>query len=123
MGLLHWARQGVLLLNTCMTVRAHEANSHQKQGWEQFTDAVVRVLNQKTSGLVFLLWGAPAQKKGACVSSAKHAVIKTSHPSPLSADRASGGNPAFIGSSCFSRVNDELVKRKRGPAIDWSVPP
>jgi len=120
--LTHWAQQGVLLLNTCLTVQAHQANSHQKQGWEKFTDAVVRVLNQRCSGLVFLLWGLPAQKKGACVSKAKHSVIKTSHPSPLSALRASSGNPAFIGSKCFSRCNEELARYKKGPPIDWSIP-
>jgi len=121
--LTHWANQGVLLLNTCLTVRAHQANSHQQKGWEQFTDAVVRLLSQRCSGLVFLLWGLPAQKKGACVSKAKHVVIKTSHPSPLSALRASAGNPAFLGSRCFSRCNDELVRYKRGPPIDWSIQP
>jgi len=120
--LTHWANQGVLLLNTCLTVQAHQANSHQKKGWEQFTDAVVRVLNQRCSGLVFLLWGLPAHKKGACVSQAKHSVIKTSHPSPLSALRASKAFPAFMASKCFSRCNEELVKRKKGPPIDWSIP-
>jgi len=118
----HWARQGVLLLNTCLTVRAHEANSHQKQGWEQFTDAVVRVLNEHSSGLVFLLWGTPAIKKAASVSSVKHSIIKASHPSPLSAARACGDDPAFLGSRCFSRCNEALLKRKRGPAIDWTIP-
>lgn len=119
--LMHWARQGVLLLNTCLTVRAHAANSHQKRGWEEFTDAVVHVLNQRLSGVVFLLWGLPAQKKGACVSKDKHVVIKTSHPSPFSADRPSAGNPAFLGSQCFSRCNDELCRLRRGPPIDWSI--
>lgn len=119
--LQHWARQGVLLLNTCLTVKAHMANSHQKQGWEQFTDAVVRTLNQRCTGLVFLLWGLPAQKKGACVSSAKHTVIKSSHPSPLSAERAAAGCPAFMGSRCFSRCNEALLRSKRGPPIDWSL--
>lgn len=119
--LQHWARQGVLLLNTCLTVKAHMANSHQKQGWEHFTDGVVRTLNQRCTGLVFLLWGLPAQKKGACVSSAKHTVIKTSHPSPLSAERAAAGCPAFMGSCCFSRCNEALLRSKRGPPIDWSL--
>nr|QDO16506.1 uracil-DNA glycosylase [Crypthecodinium cohnii]USW07801.1 uracil-DNA glycosylase [Crypthecodinium cohnii] len=120
-----WAKQGVLLLNTCLTVRAHQANSHQKQGWEQFTDAVVRALGERYKDLVFLLWGLPAHQKGALVTKfgkTKHVIIKSSHPSPLAATRPSAGNPAFMGSRCFSKCNDELLKRNRGPAIDWTVP-
>lgn len=120
--LTHWADQGVLLLNTCLTVRAHQANSHQQQGWEQFTDAVVRAISERLSGVVFLLWGLPAQKKGACVAKTKHVIIKCSHPSPLSANRPASGNPAFMGSRCFSRCNDELAKRGKGPPIDWTIP-
>mmetsp|Transcript_60339 Transcript_60339/g.127798 ORF Transcript_60339/g.127798 Transcript_60339/m.127798 type:complete len:339 (+) Transcript_60339:78-1094(+) len=123
--LTSWAKQGVLLLNTCLTVRAHQANSHQKQGWEQFTDAVVRALGERYKDLVFLLWGLPAHQKGALVTKfgkTRHVIIKSSHPSPLAATRPSAGNPAFMGSRCFSKCNEELLKRNRGPAIDWTLP-
>lgn len=97
--LSHWAKQGVLLLNATLTVGAHKAGSHQKQGWEQFTDAVVKVLSEQRENLVFILWGAYAQKKGAVIEEQKHLVLRSVHPSPLS---AYGG---FFGSQPFSKAN------------------
>ncbi len=108
----NWAKQGVLLLNSTLTVRAHQAASHQKAGWEQFTDAVVRVLSQKRENLVFILWGAYAQKKGAIVDPAKHLVIKSAHPSPLSAYNG------FFGSKPFTRCDTYLVMHGETP-IFW----
>ena len=101
-NLERWADQGVLLLNATLTVRAHTAGSHQNKGWEQFTDEVISLVSQTKQGIVFLLWGAYAQKKGAVIDEQKHFVIKSAHPSPFSADRG------FFGSKQFSRTNDYL---------------
>ena len=110
-----WARQGVLLLNTVLTVRAHEPASHQKRGWERFTDAVIRKVNEKSESVVFVLWGAHARKKTALIDATKHVVIATAHPSPLSA------KSGFFGSRPFSKVNAALREHGRGE-IDWCIP-
>lgn len=107
-----WARQGVLLLNSILTVRLGAPASHQGQGWEEFTDQVLKLLAEKKEGLVFILWGAYAQKKGAFIDPRKHLVIKSPHPSPLSSYRG------FFGSRPFSRTNDYLVSRGKEP-VDW----
>lgn len=112
-----WARQGVLLLNTVLTVREGEANSHAGRGWEEFTDAVIDILNQRDDGLVFLLWGKPAAKKASGVDGTRHAIIKTSHPSPLGATKTKS---PFLGSCCFSETNKRL-KEFGKEAIDWNV--
>eukprot|EP00601_Ochromonadales_sp_CCMP2298_P004090 CAMPEP_0173192096 /NCGR_PEP_ID=MMETSP1141-20130122/13239_1 /TAXON_ID=483371 /ORGANISM="non described non described, Strain CCMP2298" /LENGTH=325 /DNA_ID=CAMNT_0014116335 /DNA_START=76 /DNA_END=1053 /DNA_ORIENTATION=- len=111
-----WSRQGVLLLNTCLTVRSGEANSHNKRGWEQFTEAVVQVLRSRQQ-VVYLLWGKPAQTKCVCIDVKSNSVITTSHPSPLGAYKTA---QPFIGSKCFSRCNDALVQYGKEP-IDWSI--
>ncbi|XP_064630237.1 uracil-DNA glycosylase-like isoform X2 [Lineus longissimus] len=111
-----WARQGVLMLNACLTVRDHQANSHKDQGWEKFTDAVIKYFNSHHSGIVFVLWGGYAQKKGSFINTKKHHVIKGPHPSPLSAHRG------FFGCKHFSKVNDCLEKEKKTP-IDWTLLP
>ncbi|MBL4709698.1 MAG: uracil-DNA glycosylase, partial [Flavobacteriales bacterium] len=111
----HWADQGVLLLNATLTVVAGQAGSHQKQGWEDFTDRAVEVLNEQREGLVFILWGSYAQKKGSIIDQEKHCVIRSPHPSPLSAHRG------FIGSKPFSKANDYLLGRGLG-GIDWQLP-
>ncbi|MGN0833369.1 MAG: uracil-DNA glycosylase [Kiritimatiellia bacterium] len=110
--LLAWADQGVLLLNATLTVAAHRAGSHQGRGWETFTDAVVKALAERREHLVFILWGAYAQRKGALVDRNRHCVIASAHPSPLSAHRG------FFGSRPFSRANDYLV-RQGIPPIAW----
>ncbi len=110
-----WADQGVLLLNNVLTVEAHKAGSHHGKGWETFTSAIIDHLNRERQHLVFMLWGSPAQKKGAAVDPAKHLVLKAPHPSPLSAHRG------FLGSGHFSKANEYLVKHKR-PPIDWTLP-
>lgn len=107
-----WAQQGVLLLNSVLTVEHSRAGSHQGKGWERFTDAIVRVLNKERDALVFLLWGAYAQKKGAAVDAQRHKVLSSPHPSPLSAYRG------FFGSRPFSRANQYLVAQEIEP-IDW----
>lgn len=107
-----WADQGVLLLNATLTVRAGTPGSHQNKGWEQFTDAVIQKLCQERENLVFILWGAYAQKKGAFIDCNNHLVIKSAHPSPFSADRG------FFGSRPFSRTNEYLIKVGKKP-IDW----
>jgi uracil-DNA glycosylase len=112
--LLPWARQGVLLLNTVLTVRAHEAGSHRKRGWEPFTDAILKAVNAKADPVVFALWGADAQKKRALVDETRHLVIASAHPSPLSASRG------FFGSKPFSRSNAFLRENGRGD-IDWRL--
>jgi uracil-DNA glycosylase len=110
-----WARQGVLLLNTVLTVRAHEAGSHRGRGWEQFTDAVVRRVSEKRDPVVFVLWGRPAQQKAKWIDGRCHAVVTAAHPSPLSAHRG------FFGSRSFSAVNQAL--RSWGQAeLDWRLP-
>ncbi len=111
----HWARQGVLLLNAVLTVRAHQANSHQGKGWERFTDEVIRRVNAKPETVVFILWGSYARKKKALVTGQHHVVIESAHPSPLSARNG------FFGSRPFSRANAALVAAGREP-IDWSLP-
>ena len=105
-----WARQGVLLLNTVLTVRAHQANSHQQIGWEQFTDAAIRVLAEQARPLVFILWGRPAQRKQNMIYRPEHLVIASPHPSPLSAYRG------FFGSRPFSRTNTYLQQCCRNPS-------
>ena len=111
-NLTRWAEQGVLLLNATLTVRAHQAGSHQKRGWEEFTDAVIRKLAEEKSNLVFILWGSYAQKKGAFIDRNKHLVLTSVHPSPLSAYNG------FFGNHHFSLANDYLVKNGK-TAIDW----
>lgn len=112
--LVKWAKQGVLLLNTVLTVRAHQANSHRGMGWEQFTDAAIRILNEEDRPIVFILWGAPAQKKKAMLSNPKHLILEAPHPSPLSAYRG------FFGSKPFSKTNAFLEKNGLEP-IDWQI--
>lgn len=106
-----WANQGVLLLNAGLTVRAHEANSHQGLGWEFFTDAVIRSLSLYRENLVFVLWGSFAQKKAALIDPAKHFILKSPHPSPLSAHRG------FFGSKPFSQINDYLIRTHQTPIV------
>ncbi|CCX47130.1 uracil-DNA glycosylase 2 [Bacteroides sp. CAG:927] len=110
--LSRWARQGVLLLNATLTVRAHAAGSHQGKGWEEFTDAVVRKLAQERSGLVFILWGSYAARKGEFIDRSRHLVLTSPHPSPLSASRG------FFGNHHFSRANSYLVSQGKTP-IQW----
>ena len=114
--LLPWAQQGVLLLNAVLSVEQGQAGAHQGRGWEGFTDHVVDVLNREREGLVFMLWGSYAQKKGAVIDSRRHRVLKAPHPSPLSAHRG------FLGCTHFSQANDYL-RRHGQAAIDWSLPP
>jgi len=111
-----WARQGVLLLNATLTVRAHKAASHQGKGWETFTDAVIRAVNDKPERVVFILWGASARRKKALVDTSRHVIIESPHPSPLSA------HSGFFGSHPFSRTNEALVAAGREP-VDWRLPP
>lgn len=110
-----WARQGVLLLNTVLTVRAHQANSHRGIGWEEFTDAVIRILNQQDRPIVFILWGRPAQQKAVMLNNPNHLILTAPHPSPLSAYRG------FFGSRPFSKTNDFLISHGQTP-IDWQIP-
>jgi uracil-DNA glycosylase len=107
-----WAAQGVLLLNATLTVRAHQAGSHQKKGWEQFTDSVIKIINTEKQNIVFFLWGAYAQKKGESIDRSKHLVLESVHPSPLSASRG------FFGNKHFSRCNEYLKKNGIAP-ISW----
>jgi uracil-DNA glycosylase len=109
-----WAEQGVLLLNATLTVEQAKAGSHQNKGWEQFTDAAIAALNQHREGLVFVLWGSYAQKKGAFIDDKKHLVLKSVHPSPLSAHRG------FFGNHQFSTINQYLIKQGQAP-IDWQL--
>ncbi|MBW8050400.1 MAG: uracil-DNA glycosylase [Cytophagales bacterium] len=111
-NLERWAKQGVLLLNATLTVKAHTAGSHQNKGWEQFTDTVIKVISKNKEGVVFLLWGAYAQNKGNIIDTSKHFVLKSAHPSPFSADRG------FFGCRHFSKANEYL--RQRGlKEIEW----
>ncbi|WP_374973310.1 uracil-DNA glycosylase [Spongiibacter marinus] len=110
-----WAEQGVLLLNSVLTVEQGQAGAHQGKGWERFTDAIVSSLNQHRDGLVFLLWGSHAQKKGAAIDSSRHCVLKAPHPSPLSAYRG------FFGCKHFSQANAYLQARGQTP-VDWRLP-
>lgn len=114
--LIPWARRGVLLLNSVLTVEQNKPGSHAGKGWEGFTDACIDALNREREGLVFLLWGSYAQAKGKLIDLRRHRVLKAPHPSPLSAHRG------FIGCSHFSRANDYLRERGQEP-IDWSLPP
>ncbi len=111
----HWAKQGVLLLNSVLTVEAGQAASHQKRGWEQFTDAIVQTINKRTDPVVFLLWGAYAQKKAAFVDENRHLVLRAAHPSPFAAHNG------FFGCKHFSKTNDYLIE-KGAPQIDWALP-
>src|SRR5438552_513667 len=112
--LVPWAERGVLLLNAVLTVRAHEPNSHKDKGWERFTDAVIRAVDEREQPAVFLLWGAYAQKKQKLITTAKHPVVTGAHPSPLSAKK-------FFGSKPFSAVNRALEAMGSEP-IDWQIP-
>ncbi|WP_368250988.1 uracil-DNA glycosylase [Enterococcus sp. 2201sp1_2201st1_B8_2201SCRN_220225] len=114
-NLTHWAKQGVLLLNTVLTVRAGEANSHQGQGWEQFTDSIIQALNERKQPVVFILWGRPAQQKAKMIDKKKHIIIASAHPSPLSAYRG------FFDSHPFSKTNAALAALGEKP-IDWQLP-
>ena len=109
-----WARQGVLLLNTVLTVRAHQANSHQGKGWEHFTDAIIRAVNAQDRPVVYLLWGRPAQNKIPMLTNPKHLILKAPHPSPLSAYRG------FFGCKHFSQANEFLEQNGVAP-IDWQI--
>ena len=109
-----WAKQGVLLLNATLTVEAHQAGSHQNKGWEEFTDRAIAALNEQREGLVFLLWGSYAQKKGAFIDQNKHLVLKAPHPSPLSAHRG------FLGCGHFSKTNEYLQAKGKDP-VDWQL--
>ncbi|CDM58877.1 MULTISPECIES: uracil-DNA glycosylase [Rhizobium] len=111
----HWARQGVLLLNSVLTVEEAQAASHQGKGWERFTDAVIRKVNDECDAVVFMLWGAYAQRKAAFVDTSRHLVLKAPHPSPLSAHNG------FFGCGHFSKANAFLQARGRAP-IDWPLP-
>ncbi|MCJ8011330.1 uracil-DNA glycosylase [Paenibacillus sp. KQZ6P-2] len=113
--LVHWAKQGVLLLNTVLTVREGQANSHKGLGWERFTDAVIEKLNERDKPMLFILWGSHAQKKGAFIDRKKHLVLESVHPSPLSVHRG------FFGSRPFSRTNAFLESHNMEP-IDWTIP-
>ena len=112
--LTKWAKQGVLMLNNVLTVRAHQANSHRGIGWEEFTDAAIRVLNQQDRPIVFILWGRPAQMKKSMLNNPKHLILEAPHPSPLSAYRG------FFGCKHFSKTNEFLMKNKLLP-IDWQI--
>lgn len=109
-----WAEQGVLMLNTVLTVRAHQAGSHQGKGWEQFTDAIIQAVNEQDRPIVYLLWGKPAQSKIPMLTNPKHLILKAPHPSPLSAYRG------FFGCRHFSQTNDFLAKQGIEP-IDWQI--
>lgn len=113
-NLTRWADQGVLLLNATLTVRAHQAGSHQKKGWEQFTDHTIESLSKLREGLVFILWGAYARKKSVLIDVNKHCIISSAHPSPLSAHNG------FFGSRPFSKANAYLISNGKTP-IDWQV--
>jgi uracil-DNA glycosylase len=113
--LVPWAERGVMLLNAVLTVRAHQANSHKSKGWEKFTDATIRAVNAKTEHVVFVLWGGYAQKKIPLIDESRHTVVKSVHPSPLSA------HTGFLGSKPFSQVNAALQTHGQEP-IDWQLP-
>ncbi|MCC8358687.1 uracil-DNA glycosylase [Salinimicrobium sediminilitoris] len=112
-NLQHWAEQGVLMLNATLTVRAGQAGSHQRKGWEKFTDAVISILSEERENLVFLLWGTPAQKKGKKIDKNKHLVLTSGHPSPLAANRG-----YWFGNRHFSKTNEYLKFLGKEP-IDW----
>ena len=110
-----WTQQGVLLLNTVLTVRAHQANSHRNMGWEKFTDRIIEILNEREKPIAFILWGAPARKKKKMITNPKHFIVESAHPSPLSAFNG------FFGSRPFSKVNAFLEAVGEKP-IDWQIP-
>lgn len=112
--LSHWVSQGVLLLNTVLTVRMGQANSHRDKGWENFTDRIIRLLNDRQDPLVFILWGGPARKKKALITNPRHHIIESPHPSPLSA------HYGFFGSRPFSKAN-ALLQKMGKPPIDWEI--
>ena len=112
--LTEWAGQGVLLLNASLTVKAGMPGSHQKKGWEEFTDNVIKIISDEKEGVVFILWGAFAQAKAELIDTTKHHIIKSPHPSPFSADRG------FFGSKPFSRTNEILAREGKKP-IDWQI--
>ena len=112
--LVKWAKQGVLMLNTVLTVRAHMANSHHGKGWEEFTDAAIRALNKQDRPIVFILWGRPAQMKKSMLDNPRHLILEAPHPSPLSAYRG------FFGSRPFSKTNEFLQEHGETP-IDWQI--
>ena len=114
-NLVSWAKQGVLLLNTVLTVREGQAYSHRGQGWERLTDTIIEKLNEREQPVVFILWGKPAQEKMKMIDKSKHIILTSSHPSPLSAHRG------FLGSKPFSKTNDALLARGEQP-IDWQLP-
>ena len=109
-----WARQGVMMLNTVLTVRAGEANSHKDKGWEQFTDAVIRVLNEQDRPIVYMLWGSPAQKKASMLNNPKHLILKAVHPSPLSAYRG------FFGCGHYLKCN-QFLEENGLDKVDWQI--
>jgi uracil-DNA glycosylase len=111
-NLSRWAEQGVLLLNATLTVREHQAGTHQGHGWEEFTDAVIKILSEKKDGLVFMLWGSYAQSKAKLIDERRHCVLRSAHPSPLSAYRG------FFGNNHFSLTNDYLLKNGK-TKINW----
>lgn len=110
-----WTEQGILLLNTVLTVRAHQANSHRNMGWEQFTDRIIQLLNERQEPIAFILWGAPARKKKKMITNPKHFIVESAHPSPLSAYNG------FFGSHPFSKVNAFLESVGKQP-INWQIP-
>lgn len=112
--LTKWAKQGILMLNTVLTVRAHQANSHRGIGWEEFTDAAIRILNEQNRPIVYLLWGKPAQMKKSMLNNPKHLILEAPHPSPLSAYRG------FLGCHHFSKTNEFLKENGLEP-IDWQI--
>ena len=112
--LMDWAKSGVLLLNTCLTVRAHQANSHKGKGWEQFTDRVISLLNQREQPVVFILWGANAKSKETLITGTQHLILKGAHPSPLSAYNG------FYGGKYFSRANEFLIANGEAP-VHWNL--
>lgn len=113
-NLTEWAEQGVMLLNASLTVRAGTPGSHQKKGWEEFTDQVIKTISDKKQGVIFILWGAFAQAKAELIDKTKHYIIKSPHPSPFSADRG------FFGSRPFSKTNEILIKEGKTP-INWQI--
>lgn len=113
-NLSKWAARGVLLLNTALTVRAHNANSHQKKGWEKFTDAIIRSIGNREQHTVFILWGKPAEKKMSLIDETRHTILTAPHPSPLSAHRG------FFDSKPFSKTNEALIQHQQ-TAIDWRL--
>lgn len=113
--LVHWAEQGILMLNAVLTVRAHSPNSHKGKGWETFTDAIIRTVNEKESPVVFVLWGGYARKKVPLINTSRHTIVQSAHPSPLSARNG------FFGSRPFSAINAALHAAGK-PQIDWQIP-